>query len=136
EHERDRGWTEAGRHGHRVYGPVLARRLRTGDRTSIPQTLHVPAVLLAVEVQVPDRASAGLDAPVLAVAPVVPPPTLDAPAADHVDHLVPPPAPFEHRRHPRVALDPHLLVVSLRHVAPPSVVESNTCSRWRRTVSP
>src|SRR6266566_1819900 len=74
EHERDRGWAEAGRHGHRVYGPAPRGQTRAPASRSIPQTLQVPAILLAVEVQVPDRAAAGLDPPVLAIAAVVPPP--------------------------------------------------------------
>jgi hypothetical protein len=82
---------------------------------SIPQPLHVPAIVLAVVVQVPDRAAACLDPPVLAVAAVGPPPALDPPPPDHVDHLVAAAAPLEDRRHPGVAFDPYLLVESFRH---------------------
>src|SRR4030095_12531607 len=84
---------------------------------SIPQSLHVPAVVVTVVVQVPDRTAARLHPPVLAITPVGPPPALDPPPPDHVGHLVPAPAPDERRGHPRIAFDPNLdlLVVPLGH---------------------
>src|SRR6185295_10698420 len=103
---------------------------------SIPQPLHVPTVVVAVVVQVPDRATARLHPPVLAVTPVGPPPAFDPPPPDHVGHLVPAPAPDERRGHPRVAFDPNLdlLVVPLGHPSSsertsPALGESNVCSR-------
>src|SRR3954449_12653022 len=89
---------------------------------SVPQPFHVPAIALAIEVQIPDGAAARLDPPVLAVASVGPPLPLDPPLADHVGDLVPAPAPLERRRHPGVAFDEDLFVEALGHLVPRPVV--------------
>src|SRR5205085_8019558 len=70
------------------------------DAPSIPEPLHMPAVVQPVEVQIPHRAAAGLYAPVLPVPTVFPPPSLYPPSTDHVDHLVSASPPLEHRGHP------------------------------------
>src|SRR5207247_3132157 len=119
----DRGHPELGRAVRELLGgagPVLQReigaRIEVDERgeahrgtSSVPQPFHVPAVALPVEVEIPDRAAARLDAPIFAIAAVVPPPALDPPLSDHIADLVPAPPPFAGRRQPTVALDPALL---------------------------
>src|SRR6266446_5677084 len=99
--------------------------------SSIPETLHVPAVVQPVEVQIPDRAAAGLHPPVLPIPTVFPPPPLDLPSTDHVDHHVSATSPLEGRRHPPIPFDPDLLVDSLGHLWP---AYPNVCSSGRLTV--
>ena len=99
-----------------------------GAPTARPAT----AVLAAVEVQVPYRATARLDPPVLAVAPVRPPAAFDPPLADHVDDVVTLASPLERAGHPGVSLDPDLFVEPLRHrgldVIDLTDIDSNICS--------
>src|ERR1700693_6327972 len=99
----------------------------------------MPTIAVAIEVQVPDRSAASFDAPVLPIAAVVPPAALDAPLADHIDDLVAPASPLEHRGQSPVAFDPDLLVVPLRHghAAPGSNAVNRTHVRvWRATLTP
>src|SRR5713226_816939 len=82
---------------------------------SVPQALQVPAAGPAVLVEIDHGAASSLDAPVLAVAAVLPPPALDPPPADHVADLVPTAPPDEGRGHPRVPLHRDEVLVELCH---------------------
>src|SRR5712691_2203175 len=75
----------------------------------------MPPFLPAIQVQVHHRSPLRLHPPVLAIAPVLPPPTLDPPPPDDVADLVSPASPKERGGHPRVPLHRHHLLVELGH---------------------